>query len=189
MTLSERLARYLEVPPRIHPTAFIAEGARVIGDVDLSENVSVWYNAVLRGDIQSITVGPGSNIQDNCTVHLDNDHGTQIGEYVTVGHGAIIHACNIGNEVLVGMGATILDGAVIGDRCIIGAHALVTLGMEIPSGSMVMGTPAKIVRTLSAEAQTGIRSWAEKYVAISRRYIELGMGVPHVRFGSVMSAR
>ncbi len=182
MTLDERLAMYLGAGPQIHPSAFIANGARILGDVRLAEETSVWYNAVLRADIQRIEVGRGTNIQDNCTVHLDNEHGVQIGDYVTIGHGAIVHACRIGNEVLVGMGATILDGAVIGDRCIIGAHTLVTLGMEIPSGSMVLGTPARIVKALSEEAQAEIRHWAEKYVAVSRIYLKRGHGVPHERF-------
>ncbi len=176
MTLQERLARYLETGPRLHESVFVADGAQVVGDVTLHENVSIWYNAVLRGDIQSIEIGPGSNIQDNCVVHLDNDHGVKTGELVTVGHGAILHACEVGNEVLIGMGATILDGAKIGDRSIIGAHTLVTLDMDVPSGSMVLGTPAKVVRKLTLEDQAGIKHWALKYIEVSRRYLELGLG-------------
>ncbi len=175
MTLAERLQRYLDASPRIHPTAFVATGAQILGDVELCENTSVWYNAVLRGDIQSIRIGPGSNIQDNCTVHLDNEYGTFVGEYVTVGHMAILHACTIGNETLIGMHATVMDGAHVGNRCIVGAHALVTIGMEIPDGSMVLGAPAKIVRPLSPEQQSGLRAWAEKYVAVSREYMARGL--------------
>lgn len=178
MTMDERFARFLEKTPRIHPSAFIAPGATVIGDVTLEENTSVWYGAVLRADIQSIHIGRGSNIQDGAIVHLANEFGVRVGEYVTVGHGAILHACDVGDETLVGMRATILDGAKIGPRCIIGAHALVTMNTVIPPGSMVMGAPAKVTRQLSAEEQKNLRHWAEKYVTVSRKFLQLGHGRP-----------
>lgn len=178
MTMDERFARFLEKTPRIHPTAFIAPGAAVIGDVTLEENTSVWYGAVLRADIQSIHIGRGSNIQDGAIVHLANESGVRVGEYVTVGHGAILHACDVGDETLVGMRATILDGAKIGPRCIIGAHALVTMNTVIPPGSMVMGAPAKVTRQLSEEEQKNLRHWAEKYVTVSRKFLQLGHGRP-----------
>ncbi len=172
MTLSDRLTRYLDTPPTIHASAFVASGAVVIGDVTLAEESSVWFQAVLRGDINRIVIGPRSNVQDGAVVHLADDYGTFIGELVTVGHKAVLHACTISDEVLVGMGAIILDGAEIGARSIIGAGALVTGGTKIPAGSLVLGSPAKVVRTLSLDDQAGIKVWAEKYVALSRAFRE-----------------
>ena len=176
MNLSDRLARFLEATPAIHPTAFVAPGAALIGDVTLGEGSSVWFQTVLRGDINRIVIGPRSNVQDGAVVHLADDFGTTVGELVTVGHKAILHACTIADEVLVGMGAIILDGAEVGARCIIGAGALVTGGKKIPPGSLVLGSPAKVVRTLSSEEQAGIRVWAEKYVALARAYRERAGG-------------
>lgn len=157
------------------PSAFVAPNATVIGDVTIGEQASIWYNAVLRGDINSITVGARSNVQDGAIVHLSAEHGCHIGEDVTVGHQAVLHACRIGNEVLVGMGAIILDGAEIGERSIIGAGALVTQGKVIPPGSMVIGSPAKVVRALTAEEQEGLREWAARYVRIIPHYRALGL--------------
>jgi carbonic anhydrase/acetyltransferase-like protein (isoleucine patch superfamily) len=172
MNLHEQLERHLACAPAIHPTAWIAPGADVIGDVTVAEEASVWFQAVLRGDIHRIVIGPRSNIQDGAVVHLADDFGVHVGELVTVGHKAILHACTVGDEVLVGMGAIVLDGAEIGARSIIGAGALVTGGKQIPPGSLVIGSPAKVVRTLSLEEQAGIKVWAEKYVALSRAYRE-----------------
>src|ERR1700737_192500 len=126
----------LKKGPTVHPTAWIVPGAAVIGDVTLEEESSVWYGAVLRGDINRIVIGPRSNIQDNAVVHIDTPNETRLGELVTVGHSAIVHACKIDNEVLVGMGAIILDDVEVGARSIIGANALVTLGTKIPPGSL-----------------------------------------------------
>jgi len=159
------------ISPDIHQSAFIAGSADIIGRVTVEQEASVWYNTTLRGDINEIVIGPRSNIQDNAVVHLADDYGAYIGELVTVGHSAIIHACTVKDEVLVGMGACILDGAVIGERSIIGAHALVTGGMEIPPGSLVLGSPAKVVKVLDKQQQEGIKSWAEKYVKVSRQYL------------------
>ncbi len=172
MTLPERLARHLDAKPRIHETAFIAPGSDLIGDVTIEAEASVWFQTVLRGDINRIVIGPRSNVQDGAVVHLADDYGAFVGELVTIGHKAILHACTIGDEVLVGMGAIVLDGAEIGARSIIGAGALVTGGKKIPPGSLVLGSPAKVVRTLSLEEQAGIKVWAEKYVALSRAYRE-----------------
>jgi carbonic anhydrase/acetyltransferase-like protein (isoleucine patch superfamily) len=172
MNLSEQLQRHLDATPRIHPTAFVAPGADVVGDVTLEEESSVWFQSVLRGDINRIVVGPRSNVQDGSVIHLADDYGTYLGELVTVGHKAILHACTIGDEVLVGMGAIVLDGAEIGARSIIGAGALVTGGKKIPPGSLVLGSPAKVVRTLTLEEQADIKVWAEKYVALSKQYRE-----------------
>src|SRR5438105_15842579 len=134
----------LKLGPRIHPTAYVVPGATVIGDVTLMEETSVWYGAVLRGDINRIIVGPRSNVQDNAVVHIDTPNETRLGELVTIGHSAIVHACIIDDEVLIGMGAIILDGAEIGARSIIGANALVTLGTKIPPGALVLGSPSKV---------------------------------------------
>jgi carbonic anhydrase/acetyltransferase-like protein (isoleucine patch superfamily) len=162
---------YQGTGPVIDPSAFVAPSADVIGRVTVGEQASVWYNSTLRGDINEIVIGPRSNIQDNSVVHLADELGCYVGELVTVGHGAIIHACTIRDEVLIGMGAIVLDGAVIGERSIVGAGALVTGGTEIPPGSLVLGSPAKVVRRLSADEQAGVKHWAEKYVVQSRRFL------------------
>ena len=164
MNLQERLKLYLNAEPEIHPSVYIAKGAIVIGSVALKENVSIWHNAVLRGDINHISVGEGSNIQDGTVIHLADDFGVQIGKHVTIGHSAVIHACEIHDECLIGMHATILDGAIIGKNSIVGAGALVTKCSQIPEGSLVLGSPAKVVRTLSKEEKASIKDWAEKYV-------------------------
>ena len=156
--------------PEIHESAFVADSADLIGRVTIGDEASIWYNATLRGDINEIVVGPKSNVQDNAVIHLSDDYGTYLGELVTIGHSAIIHAATVKDGVLVGMGACILDGAVIGERSIIGAQALVTGGMEIPPGSLVLGSPAKIVKTLDLQAQSEVKKWAEKYVRQSRKF-------------------
>ncbi|MDA8968837.1 gamma carbonic anhydrase family protein [Akkermansiaceae bacterium] len=163
---------FLETWPIIDNSAFVAASADIIGRVTLGEESSIWYNATLRGDINEIVIGPKSNVQDNAVVHLADDFGCYVGELVTVGHGAIIHACTIKDEVLVGMGSCVLDGAVIGERSIIGANALVTGGTIIPPGSLVLGSPAKVVKTLDLRAQGEIKKWAEKYVQNSRLFKE-----------------
>lgn len=170
MNLDEQFERFFNKGTTVHPSAFIAPGAVVIGDVTLGEESSIWYNTVLRGDINEIKIGAHSNIQDGTVVHLADDYGAYVGEYVTVGHKALIHACKIDDEVLVGMGAIILDGAEIGARSIIGAGALVTKGKIIPPGSLVMGSPGKIVRQLDQTEQLAIRQWAEKYVEVAKKH-------------------
>ena len=162
----------LKLGPRIHPTAYVVPNATVIGDVTLMEESSVWYGAVLRGDINRIIIGPRSNVQDNAVVHIDTPNETWLGELVTVGHSAVVHACTIDDEVLVGMGAIILDGAEIGARSIIGANALVTLGTNIPPGSLVLGSPAKVKRALTLDEQKDIARWAWTYVETSKHFRE-----------------
>lgn len=162
----------LKKGPTVHPTAWIVPSATVIGDVTLEEESSVWYGAVLRGDINRIVIGPRSNVQDNAVVHLDTGFPTIVGELVTVGHSAIVHACEIDNEVLVGMGAIVLDGAEVGARSIIGANALVTLGMKIPPGSLVLGSPGKIRRQLTLDEQNDLARWALSYVETSKHFRE-----------------
>lgn len=176
-TLRAQLDRFLRQSPRLGQGVFIARGATVVGDVTLGDRVSVWYGAVLRGDINRIVVGAGSNIQDNAVVHLADDFGALIGRDVTVGHAAIVHACTIGDECLIGMGATVLDGAEIGEQCIIGAGALVTQRTRIPPGSMVLGTPARVVRPLTEEERKGLRYWAQKYAANAAYHLEHGINV------------
>jgi len=170
MNIKERLARHLGRKPDIARAAFVAPNATVIGNVTLGPLSSVWYGAVLRGDIHSIEIGEGSNVQDLAVVHLADDYGVKIGNYTTIGHSAIIHACTIGDECLIGMGATILDGAVIGDHCIVGANALVTQRFVAPAGSMILGSPAKIVRPLKESELIGLRAWAEKYVEVAKAH-------------------
>lgn len=172
MTLEERFARYLCATPDIHSGAYVAPSAVIIGAVKLHEKSSVWPCAVLRGDINSIEIGEGSNIQDGSVVHLADDLGVVVGKYVTVGHGAILHACTIEDECLIGMRATILDGAIIGHHSIVGAGALVTKNTIVPPGSLVLGAPAKVVKQLSQEEQAGLREWAEKYVVVSAAHKE-----------------
>src|SRR6185503_19300172 len=145
------------------------------GDVALGEQTSVWFNAVLRGDINRISVGHHTNIQDNAVVHLADDFPCILGNYVTVGHSAIVHACTVQDEVLLGMGSVILDGAVIGEQTLIGARALVTQGMQIPPGSLVLGVPAKVVRELTVQERTGLKALAEKYVRIAMYYRQRGI--------------
>jgi len=163
---------HLFTRPDIHPGAYIAPGAVVLGDVVLGDRASVWYQCVLRADIQRIVIGEGSNIQDGCVIHLASDLGTTVGSYVTVGHKALLHACEVEDEVLVGMGAIIMDGARIGARSIVAAGTLVPKGMQVPAGSLVMGSPGRVVRTLSLEEQGGIRHWAEKYIAVAAAHRE-----------------
>ena len=165
--LDGQLDRFLRQQPRLGVGVYIARGAVVVGCVTLGERASVWYNAVLRGDINRIVVGRFSNIQDNTVLHLADDLPCILGDYVSVGHGAIVHACTVGNQALVGMGATILDGAVIGEESIVGARALVTQRMHVPPGSLVMGAPARVVRALSAEERAALKTLAEKYVHLA----------------------
>ena len=157
--------------PEIDETAFVAASADLIGRVRIGSEASVWYNATLRGDIHEIEVGPRSNVQDNAVLHVESNRGCYLGELVTIGHGAIVHACTVSDEVLVGMGATVLDGAVIGERSIIGANALVTMNMDIPPGSLVLGSPGKVVRQLSREEQKEVKVWAQKYVENRRKFL------------------
>lgn len=146
-------------------TVFIAPNATVTGDVVLGENVSIWYGAVLRGDSGTITVGDGTNIQDNCVVH----EKSRIGAGCTVGHGAIVHGCTIGDHCLIGMGSILLDGAVLGEGCLVGAGALVTGKTNAPPGSVLLGTPARVVKTLTPEQIAEYHRSAEHYITLGRK--------------------
>jgi carbonic anhydrase/acetyltransferase-like protein (isoleucine patch superfamily) len=175
--LDSQLNRFLRRKPKLSRGVYIAKGAVVLGHVTLGEFSSVWYNAVLRGDINRIVVGHHSNIQDNAVLHLADEYPCIIGNHVTVGHSAVVHACTVGNEVLVGMGAVILDGTVIGDQSIIGARSLVTQGTRIPPGSLVVGAPARVVRALTLRERRALKGWAEKYVQNAAYCLKHGIGV------------
>ncbi len=175
--VEKQLDRFLRKTPVLGQGVYVARGAIVIGDVTIGDFSSVWYNAILRGDINRIVVGDHTNIQDNAVLHLADDFACIVGNYVTIGHSAIVHACTIGNEVLVGMGATILDGAVIGDQCLIGAGALVTMKTQVPAGSMVIGRPARVMRPLTPEERSQLKGWAEKYVGNAAYCLRHKIGV------------
>lgn len=149
---------------------YVADSAQVIGNVILEEGAGIWFGAVLRGDNEPITVGAGSNIQENCVLHTDMGYPLVIGQGCTIGHAAILHGCTIGNNSLVGMGATVLNGAQIGRNCLIGAGALVTEGKVIPDNSLVMGSPAKVVRQLDASAEAMLKLSAGHYVENAKRF-------------------
>mgnify|MGYP001796349373 CR=1 FL=1 len=151
-------------------SAWIAPGAHVIGQVTLAEETSVWFNAVLRGDTEPITVGRGTNVQEGSVLHTDLGYPLRIGENCTIGHKAMLHGCTIGDVSLIGMGATVLNGAVIGEGCLIGANALITEGKVIPPGSLVMGAPGKVVRALDEGAQAGLLASAAHYRANAARF-------------------
>jgi carbonic anhydrase/acetyltransferase-like protein (isoleucine patch superfamily) len=158
--------------PVIAESAFVAPGARIVGDVTLKDASSVWYNAVLRGDSASIELGEGSNIQDGVAVHVDSSSPVVIGRNVSVGHNAVVHGCTIGDTVLVGMGAVVLSGAVIGNECLIAGGAVVLSGAVIPPRSLVAGVPAKVRRQLTDDEVEGIRKNAETYLEHSRHHAE-----------------
>ncbi|MDF1618212.1 gamma carbonic anhydrase family protein [Petrocella sp. FN5] len=162
--------RYKSFEPDIDRSAYVAPGAVIIGQVILKEDVNIWFGAVLRGDVNSIFVDEGANIQDNSTVHVADDARTHIGRHVTIGHNCVIHGCVIGDETLIGMGSTLLDNAVIGKNCIVGANSLVTMGKVFPDGTLIMGSPAKVVRELTEEEILGLKSHAVEYVALSKGY-------------------
>jgi gamma-carbonic anhydrase len=172
MTFDERLRHFLGRQPKIDPTAYVSPHAVVVGAVTLAAYASVWPMAVLRGDINEIEIGEGTNLQDGAIVHLADEYPTRIGKYVTVGHRATVHACTVEDECLIGMGSTILDGAVIGHGSIVGAHALVTHRTVVPPGSLVLGSPGKVVKQLLPEECAKLRDWAEKYVIIARHHRE-----------------
>jgi carbonic anhydrase/acetyltransferase-like protein (isoleucine patch superfamily) len=151
----------------IHDTVKILPGARVMGDVKIDENSSVWYNAVIRGDRGSIVIGKNSNVQDNCVIHCSDTITTILGDYVSIGHGAIIHGCEIGENVIIGMNATILNDAKIANDSIVGAGSVVTEGREFPERSLIIGTPAKLIRELTDEEVEKLKSNALIYVKLA----------------------
>jgi carbonic anhydrase/acetyltransferase-like protein (isoleucine patch superfamily) len=175
--LERQLNRFLRRQPKLGKGVYIAKGAVVLGDVTIGNYSSVWYNAVVRGDINFIKIGHHTNIQDNAVLHLADEFPCVLGNFVTVGHSAVVHACTVGDEVLIGMGAVVLDGAVVGKQSIIGAKALVTQEAKIPPGSLVLGAPAKIVRALTPNERAGLRYWADKYVVNAAYCLKHKIGV------------
>lgn len=162
--VKKQFGRFLRQQPKLGKKVYLARSAVVLGDVTLGDGSSVWYGAVLRGDLNRIVIGHHTNIQDNAVVHVADAWPCLLGNWTTVGHGAVVHACTIGDEVLVGMGAVILDGAVVGDQSLIGAKALVTQGTKVPPGSLVLGAPAKVARALTAKERASLKWFAQKYV-------------------------
>ncbi len=158
------------VAPRISDSAWVADSAQVMGNVQLAEDCSVWFGVVIRGDTETIRIGRGSNIQDLCVLHADVGKPLTVGEDVTVGHRVVLHGCTIGDGCLIGIGAVVLNGAKIGDGCLVGAGALVTEGKEFAPGSMILGSPAKVVSQLTAERIAGLRRGALGYVDNARRF-------------------
>ena len=152
------------ITPRLHPSVFVAEGARVIGDVEIGEDSSVWFNAVIRGDILPIRIGRRTNIQDGCILHTKEGFPLAVGDEVTFGHGVTAHGCTIGDLCLLGIGCVVLDGAVIGKGSVIGAGAVVPPGTIVPPHSLVMGVPGKVVKDLGPASEEGNRAFSDNYV-------------------------
>jgi len=161
--------------PHIHNSCFIAENTTIIGRVTIKRNASIWYGTVIRGDDNYISIGENTNVQDNCTIHIAEDYPTIIGDNVTIGHGAIVHGCKVGNNVLIGMGAIILDGAEIEDNVLIAAGSLVSPGKKMPSNTLVMGSPAKVVRELTKEEIVNIKNSADYYVKLAEEHKKIGL--------------
>ncbi|KOV54439.1 anhydrase [Streptomyces sp. AS58] len=159
--------------PKIDPESFVAPTATVIGDVTLGAGASVWYGAVVRGDVERISVGASSNVQDNCTLHADPGFPVAVGERVSIGHNAVVHGATVEDDCLIGMGATVLNGAVIGAGSLVAAQALVPQGMRVPPGSLVAGVPAKVRRELTAEEREGVTLNGTLYAELARSHREL----------------
>ena len=158
--------------PEIKEDVFIAEGSKIIGNVVIKKGASIWFNTIIRGDIDSIKIGQNTNVQENSTLHIDKGIPLNIGDNVTIGHGAVLHGCTVNNNCIVGMGSTVLNNAEIGENTIIGAGALIPEGKEIPPGSLVLGVPGKVVRDLKEDEINKIKKSAEHYHQLARRYRE-----------------
>ncbi|MBO5690923.1 MAG: gamma carbonic anhydrase family protein [Spirochaetaceae bacterium] len=156
--------------PKIHENVFVAWNAEVTGQVSIAEDASVWFSASIRGDMNSISIGKGSNVQDNCVIHTDSNRPTIVGDNVTIGHGAILHSCTIGNNTTVGMGAIVLDGAKVGANSMVAAGSVVPPGKEFPDNSMIMGSPAKVAREMKPEEIEGFSQNCRSYVAMGQLY-------------------
>jgi len=168
--MSNNQIAYNGILPKVDSDVFLANGAYIIGDVTIASKANIWFNTVIRGDVHPITIGSYTNIQDNSTIHVMHDHPTVIEDYVTVGHGAILHACHIASNCLIGMGAIILSYSEIGENCIIGAGALITEHKKIPPNSLVMGSPGKVVRSITEAEIQAIRTSALTYYAEGQKY-------------------
>ncbi len=161
---------YKGIVPVCHPTVFVAEGARVIGDVEIGEDSSVWFNTVIRGDINRIRIGKRTNVQDNCTLHVTSAREVTVGDFVTFGHGVVAHGCTIEDFCLIGIGAVVLDRAVIGRGSVVGAGAVVSPGTVVPPHALVLGVPGKVVKILVPESAVANRITADHYVEYARSY-------------------
>ena len=170
MNTNGRLENFLSKKPVLGAETFVASNAIIVGDVRIGEHASIWYGSVLRADINYIEIGRCSNIQDGVIGHLSDKKPLIVGDYVTVGHGAIIHACTIEDECLIGMNSTIMDGAVIGKQSTIAAGAVVPTGMIVPPGSLFAGVPGKLKRTLNEEERKRLKKWAEKYIDVAKAH-------------------
>jgi carbonic anhydrase/acetyltransferase-like protein (isoleucine patch superfamily) len=164
------ISSFRGICPKISESAYVADCAQVIGSVCLKENTGIWHNAVLRGDMAQITIGAGSNVQDNCTLHCDELKPLVVGENVTIGHNAILHSCTVGDCCIIGMGAIVLNDVCIGSHCLIAAGSVLTPRTVIPDGSLVMGSPAKVKRELTEEEKLSIRTNAQEYIKIAKEY-------------------
>ncbi len=164
------IRKFQEFHPQVAEDAFVAETAQIVGRVQVDRRASIWYGAVLRGDDNAIRIGAYTNIQDNCVLHITTTEPCIVGDHVTVGHSAILHGCTVGNEVLVGMGSIILNGAVIEDQVIIGAGTLIPPGKRVPARSLVVGSPAKVVRDLTEEEIRSLRQSAEHYALLADKH-------------------
>lgn len=159
-------------PEQIDSTAFVAQGVVIVGDVTLAAETSVWFNATLRGDTTPLTIGARTNIQEGSILHADPGFPTIIGQGVTIGHGAVVHGARVGDNALIGIRSVLLNGVVVGENCVVGANSLLTQGKVFPPGSLIMGSPAKVVRPLTPEEIEQIRVSAESYVRRSRAFME-----------------
>ena len=162
---------YLGQRPQIGAGVFIADNARVIGDTQIGEQSSIWFSSVLRGDINRVVIGHHTNIQDSSVCHVADEHACVVGNYVTVGHRVILHGCTVFDEVLIGMGAILMNGVVVGEQSIIGAADLLTEGLQVPPGSLVYGAPAKVISHLGPVERAKIKGWAEKYCLVAQNYL------------------
>ncbi len=158
------------ISPEIAASAWVADSAQVMGEVKIEGDASIWFGTVVRGDTSSITIGEGSNVQDASVLHADLGMPLVIGRHVTVGHQVMLHGCTIGDESLIGIGAIVLNGAKIGKNCLVGAGALVTEGKEFPDGSMIIGSPARVVKQLTPEQMQGLRQSAQHYIDNAHRF-------------------
>ena len=170
LEFDRRVQRNLARGLKISSTAFVAKGAHLSGRVVLGKRASVWYGAILRGDIEPVMVGDGTNVQDGAILHTADDLPCCIGRRCTIGHAAIVHACSVEDDCLIGMGAIILDGSQIGAQSIIGAGSLITQHAKIPKGSLVFGSPAKVIRPLTPKERASIHYWADRYMILAKRH-------------------
>lgn len=162
---------YKGITPKIKKTHYIAPGAKIIGNVKMGEWVNIWFNAVVRGDVNEITIGANTNIQDLSMLHVTSSHPLEVGENVTIGHSCILHGCKVGNNSLIGMGAKLLDGAMIGEKCLVGAGSIVTPGKKFPDKVMIIGAPAKVVRELTTDEIKMISEHYRTYLETAQQYM------------------